>query len=64
MNMIDTLLIAIVMITDTTSVKNKFQAVSRDIAIEMKIKQIVYEKSKEQNRIFWFPLNVFTKKEE
>lgn len=62
--MIDTLIIAIVMVTDTISIESRVKSVSRDIDIEAKVEQIVYEKCKCQNKVFWFPLNIFIKREE
>ena len=62
--MIDTLLIAIVMVTDTTTMTNKFESVNRDIEMVYKVRQIVYEESKKQDKIYWFPVRVFEKKED
>lgn len=62
--MIDTLLIAIVMVTDTTTMTNKFESVTRDIEMVYKVRQIVYEESKKQDKIYWFPVRVFEKKED
>ena len=62
--MIDTLLIAIVMATDTTTMKTKFQSASRDVDMVFKVRQMVYDESKKQSKIYWFPINVFEKKED
>lgn len=62
--MIDTLLIAIVMVTDTTTMTNKFESVTRDIEMVYKVRQMVYEESKKQDKIYWFPVRVFEKKED
>ena len=62
--MIDTLLIAIVMVTDTTTMTNKFESVTRDIEMVYKVRQMVYEESKKQDKIYWFPVRVFGKKED
>ncbi len=62
--MIDTLLIAIVMVTETTTMTNKFESVTRDIEMVYKVRQMVYEESKKQDKIYWFPVRVFEKKED
>ena len=62
--MIDTLLVAIVMVTDTITMKNRFEAVTRDIEMVYKVRQMVYEESKKQDKIYWFPVRVFEKKED
>lgn len=62
--MIDTLLIAIVMVTDTTTMKTKFQSAFRDADMFFKVRQMVYEESKKQSKIYWFPVKVFNKKED
>ena len=62
--MIDTLLIAIVMVTDTTTMTNKFESVTRDIEMVYKVRQMVYAESKKQDKIYWFPVRVFEKKED
>lgn len=62
--MIDTLLIAIVMVTDTITMKNRFESVTRDIEMVYKVRQMVYEESKKQDKIYWFPVRVFEKKED
>lgn len=62
--MIDTLLIAIVMVTDTTTMTNRFESVTRDIEMVYKVRQMVYEESKKQDKIYWFPVRVFEKKED
>ncbi len=61
--MIDTLLIAIVMATDTTTMKTKFQSASRDVDMVFKVR-LVYDESKKQSKIYWFPVKVFEKKED
>ena len=51
--MIDTLLVAIVMVTDTITMKNRFESVTRDIEMVYKVRQMVYEESKKQdNNLF------------
>lgn len=62
--MIDTLLIAIVMVTDTFTMKNRFESVTRDIEMVYKVRQMVYEESQKQDKIYWFPVRVFEKKED
>lgn len=62
--MIDTLLVAIVMVTDTITMKNRFESVTRDIEMVYKVRQMVYEESKKQDKIYWFPVRVFGKKED
>lgn len=62
--MIDTLIIAIVMVTDTTTMKNRFESVTRNIELVYKTRQMVYEESKKQDKIYWFPVRVFGKKED
>lgn len=62
--MIDTLLIAIVMVTDTTTMITKFQSAFRDVDMVFKVRQMVYEESKKQSKIYWFPVKVFNKKED
>lgn len=62
--MIDTLIIAIVMVTDTTTMSNRFESVTRDIELVYKTRQMVYEESKKQDKIYWFPVRVFGKKED
>ncbi|WP_294458180.1 hypothetical protein [uncultured Bacteroides sp.] len=62
--MIDTLLVAIVMVTDTITMKNRFESVTRDIEMVYKVRQMVYEESKKQDKIYWFPVRVFEKKED
>lgn len=62
--MIDTLLIAIVMVTDTITMTNKFESVTRDIEMVYKVRQMVYSESKKQDKIYWFPLKVYCKKED
>lgn len=62
--MIDTLLIVIVMVTDTTTMKNRFESVTRDIEMVYKVRQMVYNESKKQDKIYWFPVRVFEKKED
>ena len=62
--MIDTLSIAIVMVTDTITMKNRFESVTRDIEMVYKVRQMVYEESKKQDKIYWFPVRVFEKKED
>lgn len=62
--MIDTLLIAIVMVTDTTTMTNKFESVTRDIEMVYKVRQMVYAEFKKQDKIYWFPVRVFEKKED
>lgn len=62
--MIDTLLIAIVMVTDTTTIKNRFESVTRDIEMVYKVRQMVYSESQKQDKIYWFPLKVYGKKED
>lgn len=62
--MIDTLLVAIVMVTDTITMKNRFESVTRDIEIVYKVRQMVYSESKKQDKIYWFPVRVFEKKED
>lgn len=44
--MIDTLLIAIVMVTDTTTMTNRFESVTRDIEMVYKVRQMIYSESK------------------
>lgn len=61
--MIDTLIIAIVMVTDTTTMSNRFESVTRDIELVYKTRQMVYEESKKQDKIYWFPVRIFEKKE-
>ena len=62
--MIDTLLVAIVMVTDTITIKNRFESVTRDIEMVYKVRQMVYSESKKQDKIYWFPVRVFEKKED
>lgn len=62
--MIDTLLVAIVMVTDTITMKNRFESVTRDIEMVYKVRQMVYEESKKQDKIYWFLVRVFEKKED
>lgn len=62
--MIDTLLVAIVMVTDTITMKNRFESVTRDIEMVYKVRQMVYEESKKQDKIYWFPVRVFGKKDD
>lgn len=62
--MIDTLLVAIVMVTDTITMKNRFESVTRDIEMVYKVRQMVYEESKKLDKIYWFPVRVFGKKED
>ncbi len=62
--MIDTLLVAIVMVTDTITMKNRFESVTRDIEMVYKVRQMVYSESKKQDKIYWFPVRVFEKKED
>ena len=62
--MIDTLLIAIVMVTDTTTMKTRFQSAYRYVDMVFKVRQMVYEESKKQSKIYWFPVKVFEKKED
>lgn len=62
--MINTLLVAIVMVTDTITMKNRFESVTRDIEMVYKVRQMVYEESKKQDKIYWFPVRVFEKKED
>lgn len=62
--MIDTLIIAIVMVTDTITMKNRFESVTRDIELVYKTRQMVYEESKKQDKIYWFPVRIFEKKED
>lgn len=62
--MIDTLLVAIVMVTDTITMKNRFESVTRDIEMVYKVRQMVYEESQKQDKIYWFPVRVFGKKED
>lgn len=62
--MIDTLIIAIVMVTDTTTMKNRFESVTRDIELVYKTRQMVYEESQKQDKIYWFPVRIFGKKED
>ena len=62
--MIDTLLVAIVMVTDTITMKNRFKSVTRDIEMVYKVRQMVYEESKKQDKIYWFLVRVFEKKED
>lgn len=62
--MIDTLLVAIVMVTDTITMKNRFESVTRDIEMVYKVRQMVYEESKKQDKIYWFPVRVFEKKDD
>lgn len=62
--MIDTLLITIVMVTDTTTMKTRFQSAFRDVDMVFKVRKMVYEESKKQSKIYWFPINVFEKKED
>ena len=61
---LDTLLIAIVMVTDTTTMKTRFQSAFRDVDMVFKVRKMVYEESKKQSKIYWFPINVFEKKED
>lgn len=62
--MIDTLLVAIVMVTDTITMKNRFESVTRDIEMVYKVRKMVYEESKKQDKIYWFPVRVFEKQED
>lgn len=62
--MIDTLLIAIVMVTDTITMKNRFESVTRNIEMVYKVRQMVYDESEKQDKIYWFPVRVFEKKED
>ena len=48
--MIDTLLIAIVMVTDTTTMKTRFQSAFRDVDMVFKVRKMVYEESKKQSK--------------
>lgn len=52
------------MVTDTTTMKNRFESVTRDIELVYKTRQMVYEESKKQDKIYWFPVRVFGKKED
>ena len=52
------------MVTDTTTIKNRFESVTRDIEMIYKVRQMVYAESKKQDKIYWFPLKVYGKKED
>lgn len=52
------------MVTDTITMKNRFESVTRDIEMVYKVRQMVYEESKKQDKIYWFPVRVFEKKED
>lgn len=52
------------MVTDTTTMKTKFQSAFRDVDMVFKVRQMVYEESKKQSKIYWFPVKVFEKKED
>lgn len=68
--MLDTLLITVIMFTDTFNIsgdnrfEREFTLADRDINIQSKIKQIVLDEARKQNRIYWLPLKFIVNKKE